>query len=119
MLSLRGRATRRGAASILSRSESVQIRHEVGGDVAQGRFLGRNEFLREFAAALGDFRETGEETAIFHGLEKDHSARWQGGSRPGKNVDLALHAIVNLHNALPGLFFVFAVLHQQPGDGCT
>ena len=34
-----------------------------------------------------------------------------------KNIDLALHAIVNLDDALAGLLFVLAVLHQQSRHG--
>ena len=34
-----------------------------------------------------------------------------------KTIDLALHPIVDLHDALAGLLFVFAVLHQQSCHG--
>ena len=85
-------------------------------DVAQRGFLRGDELLGQFAAALGDFGQAREQAAV---PANQREAVQQDGEqgRGQKDINLALHAVVNLNDALSGLLFVFAVLHQQAGNG--
>ena len=91
---------------------------QFAGDVAQRRFLSRDEFLCEFTAALGNFRQTSEKAAVPANQRKAvEQDRKQGSGE--EEVHLTLDAIVDLDNALSGLFFVFAVLYKKAGNGRT
>src|SRR5579871_1285378 len=86
------------------------------GNVTQRGFLRGNELLGEFAAALGNFLETREEAAV--PADQRQAGQYDGEKRRGeKEVDLAAHTIVDLYDTLSGLFFAFAVLHEEAGHG--
>lgn len=89
---------------------------QLSRNVAQGRFLGRDEFLGQLAALLGKRGKLREEAPIRSdeieaGEENRRERRCQ------KQVHLALDAIVDCPNLLRRLFFAFVVFDEQPGDG--
>jgi len=87
-------------------------------DVTEGGFLGGDQLLREFTAALGNFGETSEQAAVPADQRKTIQKNRQ--ERCGeKEVDLPLYAIINLDDPLASLFFVLSILDKETGHGCT
>src|SRR5579863_5238815 len=79
----------------------------------QGGLLGRNQFLRQFAALLGKICELGEEPAI--GLDQIEAGEQNRAQDRGKKyVYLPLHTIVDPPNAQRNQFLAFIVLDEQP-----
>src|SRR5882672_12531061 len=91
---------------------------EFAGDVAEGGFLSRDQFLSKFAAAFGDFGEAPEQAAV--PADQGQAIQQDGEKGCGKEeVNLALYTVINLDNSLSGLFFIFCVLHQEASYGCA
>ena len=83
-------------------------------DVTQRRLLRGDQFLRQFAAPLRKLGHARKQPPV----PADHgktSQQNRSQRRSQEHVHLPLHPIIDLDNALCGLFFVLAVLHQQPG----
>src|SRR5579863_1536814 len=81
----------------------------------QRGLLGRNQFLRQFAALLGETRESCEEPAV--GLDQIEAGEQNCAQDRGKKyVHLPLHAIVDPPNAERNQFLAFIVLDEQASD---
>src|SRR5215469_13865501 len=87
-------------------------------DVAKRRLLRRDQFLRQFAATLGNFGETREETAIptnqRQAIQQNRQER-----RRQKEIDLPLYAVINRNDFLSCLLLGFGVLDQESSDRCA
>src|SRR6266581_3022196 len=91
---------------------------ELAGNVAQRRFLRGDQFLRQLAALFGKLRQARKNLA---NTANQIQARQNDSdeSRREEEIELALHAIVNMRNPYRGLLLAFVVFHQQPGNGCA
>ena len=89
---------------------------EFARDVAEGGFLGGDEFLREVAALGGKFGDLGEKAAI---IADEIKAGEDDGDEDGgeEDVELALDAVVDRGDAGGGAFFGFVVLDEETRDG--
>ena len=83
------------------------------GDMPQSRFLCRDQFLRQIAPLFGEFCKSRKNLLV--AADEIKAGRSNRNQRcRQKNVELALHPIVNLSDACRGLFFAFVILHQEP-----
>ncbi len=83
-------------------------------NVTQRGFLRGNQLLRQFAAALGNLRQAREQPPVPANQRKSVQQNRQK-SCGQKNIDLPLHPVIDLNDALAGLLLILAVLHQQTG----
>src|ERR1700690_688153 len=89
---------------------------ELAGDVAQGQFLSRDEFLSELTTLGREFRNALEEpVAVMNQVEAGQNNSEKDGGE--KKIELALDAVVNIGDARGGEFFALVVLHQQTRYG--
>src|SRR5262245_41812330 len=74
--------------------------------------LSRDELLRQFTALLGERRELCKQASI---RADEVEAREYDGPERGrqKPVELPLHAVIDLTNALNRLLFAFIILDQK------
>src|SRR6266568_8537166 len=86
---------------------------EFAGDMPQSRFLRGDQFLRQVAALLGKFCQACKNLAV---AANQIQACEQNGDEGGgqKNIELALHTIVNLRDACGSLLLAFIVPNKQP-----
>ena len=81
-------------------------------NVPQGGLLRRNQFLGQLAALGGERRQLRKQLPV--GTDRIQSGQQNGHQREReKQIDLALHPVVNLGDAQSCLLFAFVVLHQQ------
>ncbi len=86
--------------------------------VPQRGFARGDELLRQLAPAVGERRELGEEPPV--GTNQVQPGRRNHHERGRQEpVDLSLHLIVDLLDALSRLLFGFVVLDEQPRNGRT
>ena len=98
------------------REDLAELIVQFARNVTQRGFLGGDQLLRQFAAALGNLGQAREQPPVPANQGKTIQQDRQQ-SRGQKDIDLLLHAIVNLNDALSGLLFILAVLHQQSSHG--
>ena len=74
--------------------------------------------MSEFAALLGEFRQSRENLPVSANEVKarEHDGNKRGGE---KKIKLSLHAVVNVRDACSGLFLALVIFNQQPRYGGT
>src|SRR6202158_201732 len=82
-------------------------------NVAHRGFLSSNQFLRQFAAAFGDFSQAREQSPIpaNHGKAVQQDREKSCGQ---KNINLALPPPIDLTDALPALLLILAFFPKHP-----
>src|SRR5215472_17808070 len=86
--------------------------------MAQRGFLCGNQLLRQIAALFGKVCETRKDLAIAAN-EVQAGQHNSNQSRRKKQIELALHAVVNSRDAGSGLLLSFVILHKQARNRCA